>query len=243
MATHRSKAAPHRLLLAFLFLMFLIPANGWAQQAQPYVGRFDVFGGFSYMASPSFNLYQRGFNGEFGYNVTRWLALGGDFSVLDGNSSIVPKDLKPALQAQLGAEIGQLVQAGLIPPGYVLYVPFNAKTYTYAAGPQINFRQMKAITFFVRPDLGAIHEDARLHPRDQVQTLVVQALAPSGNKTDTTYFYGVGGGFDINASKHMALRVTVDYVHTFLFDSLLKDPRNTVRISIGPTFRFGKNVE
>jgi opacity protein-like surface antigen len=243
MAIHRSKAAASRLLLMLLFLVLLIPANMWAQQAQPYVGRFDAFTGFSYMASPDFNLYQRGFNGEFGVNVTRWLALGGDFSVLDGNTSLFPSELKPSLQAELGAELQQLAQLGAIPPGYVLYVPFNAKTYTYAAGPQINFRQLKAVTFFVRPDLGAIHEDARLHPRDQIQTLVVQALAPGGNKTDTTYFYGVGGGFDINASKHVALRVTVDYVHTFLFDDLLKDSRNTVRLSVGPTFRFGKNVE
>jgi hypothetical protein len=195
------------------------------------------------MASPSFNLYQRGFNGEFGVNVTRWLALGGDFSILDGNTSLVPKDLKPSLQAELGVELGQLAQAGMLPPGYVLYVPFNAKTYTYAAGPQINFRQLKAVTFFVRPDLGAIHEKASLHPADPIQTLVVAALAPGGTKTDTTYFYGVGGGLDLNANKHVALRITVDYVHTFLFDNLLKDPRNTVRLSVGPTFRFGKNVE
>lgn len=242
MATHRSTAAVSSLLLAFLFLVLLLPANGQAQ-AQPYVGRFDAFTGFSYMASPSFNLYQRGFNGEFGVNVTRWLALGGDFSVLDGNSSILPKDLTPALQSQLGTEIGQLEQLGVIPPGYFLYVPFNAKTYTYAAGPQINFRQLKAVTFFLRPDLGAIHENAALHPRDPIQTLVVSALAPSGKKDDTTVFYGVGGGFDLNASKHVAVRVTIDYVHTFLFKDLLKDARNTVRISVGPAFRFGRNVE
>lgn len=240
MATHRSKAGALSLLLAFLFVLFMVPANAQAQQAQPYVGRFDAFTGFSYMASPSFNLYQRGFNGEFGYNVTRWLALGGDFSVLDGNSSILPQELTPSLQQALGAEIAGL---GGLPPGYSLYVPFNAKTYTYAAGPQINFRQLKAVTFFVRPDLGAIHENATLNPKDPIQTLVVSHLAPSGNKTDTTVFYGVGGGFDVNASKHVALRVTVDYVHCFLFQDLLKDARNTVRISVGPTFRFGKNVE
>ncbi len=243
MATPGCKAAACKSLLIFLFVLLLIPVGGWAQQAQPYVGRFDAFTGFSYMASPDFNLYQRGFNGEFGVNVTRWLALGGDFSVLDGNTSLFPNELKPSLQTELGAELGQLAQLGAIPPGYVLYVPFNAKTYTYASGPQINFRQLKAVTFFVRPDLGGIHETATLHPQDQIQTLVVGALAPGGKKNDTTYFYGVGGGFDVNASKHVALRVTVDYVHTFLFDDLLKDSRNTVRLSVGPTFRFGKNVE
>ncbi len=99
------------------------------------------------------------------------------------------------------------------------------------------------MTLFVRPDLGAIHEMATLKPVDPIQTLIVGALAPGGKKSDTTYFYGVGGGFDLNASKHVAVRVTVDYVHTFLFDDLLANARNTVRISVGPTFRFGKNVE
>jgi opacity protein-like surface antigen len=240
MARFRSMAGALSLLSAFLLVLFLVPVMAQAQQAQDYVGRFDAFTGFSYMASPDFNLYQRGFNGEFGVNVRRWLALGGDFSVLDGNTSILPNELTPALQTELGAEIGAL---GGLPPGYTLYVPFNAKTYTFAAGPQINFRQLKYVTFFVRPDLGAIHENATLKPRDPIQTIVVQALAPSGNKTDTTVFYGVGGGFDVNASKHVALRVTVDYVHCHLFSDLLDSSRNTVRLSIGPTFRFGKNVE
>ena len=62
---HYSKVGA--LLLAFLFLLLVIPAQ--AQQAQEYVGRFDAFTGFSYMDSPSANLYQRGFNGEFGYNI------------------------------------------------------------------------------------------------------------------------------------------------------------------------------
>ncbi len=240
MATHRPMAGALSLLLAFLFLMFLLPATAQAQQAQPYVGRFDAFTGFSYMASPSANLYQRGFNGEFGVNVTRWLALGADYSILTGNTSIVPQYLTPALQQELGAEIGAL---GGLPPGYTLYVPYQGKTWTFAAGPQINFRQLKAVTFFVRPDLGAIHETATTKPIDPIQTLVVAALAPGGKKTDTVVFYGVGGGFDLNATKHVALRVSVDYVHCFLFEDLLKDSRNTVRMSVGPAFRFGKNVE
>ena len=174
MARHRSMAGALSLLLVFLFLMFVIPVQ--AQQAQPYVGRFTGFTGFSYMASPSFNLYQRGFDGDFGVNVKRWFSLGVDFSVLDGNTSILPKELTPSLQAALGAEIGAL---GGLPPGYTLYVPFNGKTYTVAAGPQINFRQLKRFTFFVRPGLGAIHEHATLKPRDTIQTIIVSSLAPS----------------------------------------------------------------
>jgi hypothetical protein len=240
MATHRSMAGALSLLLAFLFILFMLPANVQAQQAQPYVGRFDAFTGFSYMASPSANLYQRGFNGEFGVNVTRWLALGADYSILNGSTSIIPQYLTPALQQQLG---GMITQLGGLPPGYSLYVPYDGKTWTFAAGPQVNFRHFKTVTFFVRPDLGVIHETATLKPKDQIQTLVVAALAPSGEKKDHVVFYGVGGGFDYNASKHVAFRVTFDYVHCFLFENLLRESRNTVRITVGPTFRFGKNVE
>lgn len=238
MARHRSMAWALSLVLVLLSLMFVIPVQ--AQQAQEYVGRFDVFTGFSHMSSPSANLYQRGFNGEFGVNVKRWLALGADYSILNGNTSIVPKYLTPALQQELGVEIAAL---GGLPPGYSLYVPYKGKTWTFAAGPQINFRQMKHVTLFVRPDLGVLQETATLKPKDPIQTFVVSGLAPSGEKTDRVVFYGVGGGFDLNASKHVALRVSVDYVHCFLFDNLLKDSRNTIRVSVGPTFRFGKNVE
>jgi hypothetical protein len=240
MAKHRTKAGVS-ILLAFLLLLFVIPVQ--AQQAQEYVGRFDAFTGFSHMSSPSANLYQRGFNGEFGYNVRRWLALGVDYSILNGHTSIVPKYLTPQLQTALGAELGQLQQAGMIPPGYSLYVPYDGRTWTFAAGPQVNFRQLKHITIFVRPDLGVLQETASLKPNDPIQTAVVSQLAPGGKKTDRVTFYGIGGGFDLNASKHIGLRVTADYVHCFLFENLLKDSRNTIRLSVGPTFRFGKNVE
>ena len=241
MAKHRSMAGVVSILLAFLILLFVIPVQ--AQQAQEYVGTFDAFTGFSYMDSPAANLYQRGFNGEFGYNVRRWLALGADYSVLNGSTSIVPKYLTPQLQTALGADLQQLALAGMLPPGYNLYVPYDGKTWTFAAGPQVNFRQLKHITFFGRPDLGVIHETASLKPNDAIQKLVVAALAPNGSKADHVVFYGVGGGFDLNASKHVGVRVTADYVHCFLFEGLLANSRNTVRLSVGPTFRFGKNVE
>jgi hypothetical protein len=220
---------------SFVLLLLLIPTFSFAQQE--YVGRYDAFTGFSYLASSKMDLYQRGFNGEFGVNVTRWLALGGDYSILNGRSSILPKEMDPSVQAKLAAF------APLIPAGYTLYVPFEATTQTYSAGPQINFRHWKPVTIFVRPALGAIHEAVTPKPRDNLQMAVVGALAPSGHKYDTTYFYGAGGGFDVNASRHVGLRVGVDFVHTFLFEGFLGSSRNSVRISVGPTFRFGRNVK
>lgn len=222
-------------LLLVVLLISLIPNVSHAQDQQ-YVGRYDAFGGFSYMASPDMNLYQRGFNGEFGVNVRRWLALGADYSILWGGSSILPRELDPAVQAQLAPYLGNL------PPGYNLYVPFDATTQTFSAGPQINIRKWRPVMFFVRPALGLLHEDVTLRPSDPIQTAIVSALAPSQKKTDNVLFYGVGGGFDVHMGKHTAVRVGVDYVHMFLFEGLLANPRNSVRVSIGPTFRWGPNV-
>ncbi len=219
------------VLLAFMFFSF------GASAQQDYVPRYDGFTGFSYLASPKMNLAQRGFNGEFGVNVNRWLALGADYSVFTGHSSLSPAELTPEIQAELAPFLP------LLPPGYVLSVPFNATTRTFSAGPQVNFRQLKHATFFVRPALGLIHENVEAKPADPIQQQIVAVLVPGGHKTDTTVFYGAGGGFDINASKHVGIRFAADFVHVFLFDGFLNSPRNSVRVSVGPTWRFGKNVE
>jgi hypothetical protein len=47
---------------------------------QTDVAQFAVFGAYSYLSTPSLNLTQRGFDGDFGYNLRSWLTLGGDFS-------------------------------------------------------------------------------------------------------------------------------------------------------------------
>lgn len=217
--------------LAAVILMF--SSLGLAQQE--YVGRYDAFAGFSYLTSPKLNLVERGFNGQFGINVNRWLALGADYSIFTGHSAIRPQDLKPVLQVQLAPVLPLL--------GPNPAIPFDSTTYTFTAGPQLNFRQLKWITFFVRPAIGGMHETATLKPAGPVQALLVQQLAPGGKKSDLQPFFGAGGGVDINASRHVALRVGVDFVHVNLFQDLLAEGRNSVRVSVGPTFRFGHNVE
>ena len=67
-------------------------------------------------------------------------------------------------------------------------------------------------------------------------------LTSKGKKSDTTYFVGVGGGFEINATQHVHLRFTTDYMHAALYDGFLRNARNDFRFSIGPSFNFGRNV-
>jgi hypothetical protein len=212
-------------------LVLFVASLAFAQQE--YVSRYDAFTGFSYLNAPTINLAERGFNAEFGMNVRRWLALGGDFSIFTGHSTLFPQDLTTALQMQL---------ATLVPPGVPISVPFDSTTYTFTAGPQFNYRGFKWVTLFARPAIGGMHETATLKPNTPLTTLLVAHIVPGGKKSDLEPFFGVGGGFDLNTSKHVGVRVAFDYVHVNLFDGFLKESRNSLRISVGPTFRFGRNV-
>ncbi len=230
-----------RFLRPFLVAVFLLTGSQVFGQ-QSYVGRYDVYAGYMYLNSPHISLAEPGFHMQIGVRPTTWYSLGFDYSVGTGDTTLTPNLLTTALQTQLGAQLGQLVAAGVIPPTYKLTVPIHSQTQTFAAGPQLSYRRFKAVTLFIRPDLGAIREVATPHPTDAIATQVVKQLAPSGNKLDWVVFYGFGGGFDFNVGKHFSLRVQADLVHDHLFNDLLKDSRNTVRFSIGPGAQWGKNV-
>ena len=219
---------------------FLIAPHASAQQS--YVGLFDLYGGFAYLDSPNINLQQRGFHLQAGVNARTWLAFGFDYSRLTGHTDIRPDQLTTSLQTQLGAEFAGLIAAGVIPPTYSLVVPFDATTETFAAGPQIMIRHWSAVTLFVRPSIGAIHETATLHGTDPVSEGIVMQLAPGGQKEDWTGFYGFGGGAEFNIGPHFSIRAQADFVHNHLFSDVLKNGRNTVRLSIGPAFHFGRNI-
>jgi hypothetical protein len=209
---------------------------------QDYLGRFDVYGGFMYLESPHINLAERGFHLQAGFRPTRWYSLGFDYSISTGHTTLTPDLLTTSLQQSLGAQLARLVAAGVIPPTYALTVPIDSTTATFAAGPQFAWRRWPLVTLYIRPSFGAIHETATPHALDPVSAAIIAQLAPSGEKKDWTPFYGVGGGFDVNFSKYTSIRVQVDFVHDHLFSDLLKDGRNSVRLSVGPAFQFGHNV-
>lgn len=197
---------------------------------QEHVNRYDVFTGFSYMVTPDLNLNQRGFNGSFGVNVRRWVALGADFSTIVGSTGITP------IETKLAPVLGPL-----IPPGTVINVPFSAHTTTFAVGPQFNWRHWDALTVFVRPGFGGYHESADLTVPPVVNLLLASSGQPAigSHLSDTTYFYGGGVGFDLNATKHVGLRFSADYARTHLFSNLL-GLQNNLRFSIGPTWKWGE---
>jgi hypothetical protein len=212
-------------------------------QEQPYVGRYDVFGGYSYFNSPKISLVEHGFHFQAGLRPKRWYSLGFDYSRVVGDLKLTPDLLPAELQHKLGAQLAALAAAGKLPPGYALSVASSSETQTFAAGPQVSFRHWRQFTPFIRPSLGAIREVATPKPGDAIAAGIVKQLAPAGVKTDWQGFYGVGGGVDLNCSKHLVLRVQADLVYDHLFNDILREGRRTVRFSVGPAINFGRNVE
>ncbi|HYL36999.1 MAG TPA: outer membrane beta-barrel protein [Bryobacteraceae bacterium] len=228
-----------RVIGILLVLSPLLALPALAQQS--YVGRWDVYGGFTSMMQPSINLNEPGFNLQAGMRAKTWLTLGFDYSVGAGRTTLEPGMLIPSLQNQLGAQLGHLTALGLVPPGYNLAVPVNTRTQSFQVGPDFPIRKFESVTFFVRPALGAMQIVATPRPADPIATAIIAQLTPSGKKTDWTYFYGFGGGLEFNVNHHFALRFQADYAHDQMFNDILKEG-NTIRFSVGPAFQWGKNV-
>jgi len=235
-------------LVPLAFLALALPVFG----QQDYVTRYDAFGGYAFLDSPHISLFEHGFATQVGFRPKTWYSFGFDYSFSAGDLSLTPNLLPTGLQQSLSGTLGQLAGAGLLPPGYKLAVPAHSRTQTFAVGPQLAYRHFRHETLFLRPLFaGAIYEQAtaKPNPNDLIASSIVAGLAKSGliasslQKTDTTWFLGVGGGFDILISHHFAIRTQVDVVYDHLFNDLLKDGRWTTRFSTGPAFNFGRNIK
>ena len=223
-----------------LICVLLLPRPAWGEQS--YVGRWDVYGGYARISQPSINLGENGFALQTAVRLTTWLTAGFDYSIATGQNTLLPSMLVPALQKQIGAQLSELIAAGIVPPTYQLRVPTNARTQAFQIGPDFPIRKFESVTFFVRPNLGALQVVATPRPKDPIASAIVAQLTPSGTKTDWTYFYGFGGGMEFNVNKHFALRFQADFAHDQFFNDVLK-AGNTIRFSVGPAFQWGKNVE
>jgi hypothetical protein len=210
---------------------------------QTYVTRYDAYVGYAFLSSPSVGLFENGVAGQVGFRPRTWCSVGFDYSISAGDLTLTPDLLLDDLRQRLAAQFAALAAAGRLPPGYMLSVKTHSNTQTFALGPQLAYRHWKPVTLFLRPLFaGAIREVASPKPADPIATAVVAQLAPSGSKHDWAGFIGFGGGYDINFSRHFAIRTQADLVYDHLFSDLLKNGRFTVRFSVGPAFNFGRNI-
>jgi len=221
-----------------LLLVFLSLTAVTCFSQQTYIPKYVAYGGFSYFSTPSLNLTQRGLDTDFGINVRSWMSLGGDFSYGAGNTTLFPGSLNAATQAKLAPYVPVFQKLGI-----PLAVPYNASTYTYEAGPQFNYRRLKKVTFFVRPALGALHATIEAKPNNPyIAQLVNGLLSGKTSKSDTVVFYGFGGGLTWEATRSFGIRVTADMVHYNMFSDILDGGRNTMRVTVGTKYSFGRNI-
>ena len=232
-----------QITVGFAVAALSVAVASSAQAQQPYVGRFDLYGGFADINAPALKLNQPGYHIQAGFNTRRWFTTGFDYSHATGDELLSPDLLIASLKTQVTTATAQLIAAHLLPAGYVLKVPTHAITDTFAFGPQYVNRHYAKTTIFLRPSLGAIRETAIPTPYDDFSAIVVDQLAPAGYKTDWTGFYGVGGGIDYAVTKHFGARMQADAVYNHPFNDLLASGRMTYRFSVGPSVHFGKNIQ
>ena len=67
-------------------------------------------------------------------------------------------------------------------------------------------------------------------------------MGKSMSQSDTVLFYGFGGGMTWEATPHFGIRVAADFVHYNMFSDLLDGGRNTVRVTVGTKYSFGRNI-
>lgn len=225
-----------KTLAFFGFVLFLsLPA--FAQQ--DVINRYTIYTGFDYFNNPGLSLSQRGFDVDYGVTIKPWVALGADFSA-SGNSIIGGNGTINGASTVYAPILIAAAPKGAPPPSSV-NVPFKSTSYTFALGPQFYWRKWRKITFLGRPGLGGIRAAADVGFPPQLAGLFQQlgVPAPRAHQTDTRVFFGLGGGVDFNVSRHVALRVSADWINTHLFPNLLTSRQNFVRITVGPTFRWG----
>lgn len=226
-----------RRFLFFCGLSFFLLSALTCFSQQTEITQFTVVSGYSYLTTPSLNLAQRGYNGDFAVNARPWLSLGFDFSTFTGGSTLLPSYLNSATQLKLG----QALAAYRIPMSAAA-VPFSASTYTYQAGPQFNYRGLKKVTLFVRPALGLLHAKIQTNPNPMVASLVGNLLKGKLSSADNTVFYGFGGGASWEIHPNFGLRVSADYARFNFFPDVLNGSRNGVRLTVATKFGFGKNI-
>lgn len=235
-----SATARIRFVVALFFLSIAV-----CQAQQDYVGRYNIYTGFSDLSTPGLNsLNQIGFHLQAGVNANHFIGTGFDYSIQTGDTSLTANLATPALQQQIAALAAEFAQAGLLPPGYTLNIPLHALTQSFTLGAQLEYRHFKYATLFIRPSLSAFRITATPHPnpQDLFAVTVAQSLAPNGSLTDWTGAFGVGGGADLKMTEHVWARTQLDVVWNHPFNSILANGYWSYRFSVGPSFKFGPNM-
>jgi Outer membrane protein beta-barrel domain len=234
-----------RLLLCSLAIFVCLPAFA---QEDVSINRYTLYTGFDYFAGPKLSMVQRGFDTDFGITVKPWLGLGVDFSasgdsIISGGGTIngTSTVYAPILNDTYNNGIPGVLPPHAVPSANGVNVSFKSTTYTVAVGGQFYIRKLRKVTFLVRPGFGAIHAPVDLNVPPTLPPLfeLLQLPPVKSQQTDTNWFIGFGGGFDINLTRRVGMRFTADWINTHLFSNILTDRQNYIRFTVGPTWKWG----
>lgn len=199
-----------------------------AAHAQDPGGRLEIFTGATYgqfdtgITSNSAHSSLAGWHVAPALKINRFLSFTGDFSEYYGNFGVFVDDSANS--------------------GLVFDQRFHHRVRTYSAGPEIGVR-IAHLRPFAHALVGVTHGIAFDKEQDQNFNIV---------KTQTEqkrFSYALGGGLDVNLTKHVSLRaVQIDYFRNNFSELDPTDPngiltkagrQNNVRISAGVVFRLG----
>jgi opacity protein-like surface antigen len=95
----------------------------------------------------------------------------------------------------------------------------HLRDYNYLFGPQFTQRHLGPFDVFVRGLVGTSHAHVSFNNAAGTFTCPDGETTTTCSQTENRFAYGAGGGIDLNATKHIALRlVQIDYVRNTFTD-------------------------
>ncbi|HYK48684.1 MAG TPA: outer membrane beta-barrel protein [Terriglobales bacterium] len=203
-----------RRSLGVLAAVAALCGASWAQipgvtpPPAPTYPRAELFGGYSYGMTESFNsghiARPNGWNVSLGINVATWLGF-----VFEGNGLYGTSKIPRAVPAPFPT----CPDGNFCPPGDEPTFNVNTKLYNYLGGVQFPYRKSERFTPFGELMFG--HAGVRGEAHDQDGRLVAETSGGLGLLA--------GGGVDYNINPRFALRFKADYLQTRLFGKQKQD--------------------
>ncbi len=193
----------------------------WAQlpgenpQPAPQFPRAELFGGYAYGMTNSFNSGRvarpNGWNVSLGLNVAKWMGF-----VFEGSGLYGPSKIPLAVPAPFPT------CPPFCPNGNVTF-NVDTKLYNYMVGVQFPYRKSERFTPFGELMFG--HAGVRGEARSNDGTKFAEVSSGLG--------LVAGGGVDYNINKRFALRFKADYLQTRFF----RQKQDNARFSVGIVIR------
>ena len=215
--------------VAALCVMSWAQLPGETPETAPKYPRAELFGGYSYGMTESFNsgivARPNGWNASLGLNVAKWMGFVFEGNGLYGTSKI-PSDVPAPFPRCTG-------QPGQFCPGTSPTFNVDTKLYNFLVGAQFPYRKSERFTPFGEVLFGHAGVRGVAHQLDG---------SPFAETSTGLGLIG-GGGVDYNINPRYALRFKVDYLQTRLFSQKQDNAVFTVGVVIRTVKKKKKTLE